>query len=86
MGSTDDGLSLQTTAMHPATASMSSEDDPIPPEQLVDLPVEMQLRILSHLPPKEIQCFRRVNQHFCKLIDVKVSGSHTQAAPFIPTL
>ena len=42
-------------------------------QQLDSIPVEMQFRILSYLPAKQIQLFRRVSRHFRQTIDAKVS-------------
>lgn len=42
---------------------------------LLEVPPELQLRILSSLPAKQIQRCRRINRHFQQLIDAKQNQS-----------
>ncbi|KAF2209162.1 hypothetical protein CERZMDRAFT_100679 [Cercospora zeae-maydis SCOH1-5] len=70
-----DKESSPLVAIFPSTTSSSSEDSSMPPEQLVNLPIEIQLRILSQLSAKNIQCFRRVRRHFRDMIDLKENQS-----------
>ncbi|GIZ46986.1 hypothetical protein CKM354_001008800 [Cercospora kikuchii] len=56
----------------PASANdLAGGDSSVPLNLIIELPVEMQLRILSYLPAKEIQRFRRVSRHFRDTIDLK---------------
>ncbi|PPJ52715.1 hypothetical protein CBER1_10796 [Cercospora berteroae] len=49
----------------------SSHKAPAPSQLLSRLPVELQLRILSHLPAKQIHSCRRIDRHFHDMIDLK---------------
>ncbi|KAM3422592.1 hypothetical protein BST61_g82 [Cercospora zeina] len=68
-------LSQKLAASPNTSASSSSVVGTTPPEQLVDLPVEMQLRILSCLQTKEIRKCRGVSRHLRGMIDLKENQS-----------
>ncbi|KAI5357677.1 Putative F-box domain-containing protein [Septoria linicola] len=46
-----------------------------PPLRFIDLATELQLKILSQLPAREIQMVRRVSWHFRETIDLEESWS-----------
>ncbi|GIZ46988.1 hypothetical protein CKM354_001009000 [Cercospora kikuchii] len=62
--------SQQPTA-GPESDAPSSHKASTPAQLLGGLPVELQLRILSHLPAKQILSCRRIDRHFRDMIDLE---------------